>query len=148
MPFARFAFPALAVAALVATAGPARAQSPSASSSNIYEAASGRYGADLAAQCPAKHLEWIAPGEMPDHIDDFETTLNPTTNASLDPTGAALPGGGLAHCPGTGASCGVATRIAVYDKLGLLPQFVKFMCALPERCTDQSTCAADPAHGS
>lgn len=134
--------PLFALAGVLALATPSAAQRPSATSSNVYEAASGRYLDGLAAQCPTKHLDWIAPGETPDHNDEFEATLDPAARARLDPTSNALPGGGLAHCPGVGASCGNAVRLATYDRLGLLPRFVTFMCALPEACTEQSTCSS------
>ena len=109
---------------------------------SVYGAAYHAYLAGLAAQCPAKRLDWIAPGETPDHNDDFEQTLSKRTVARIDRIAPSLPGGGDARCPGIGASCGNATRLAAYRRAGVLPRFVRFMCALPERCTEQSTCTA------
>jgi hypothetical protein len=145
MPYVRLVFPLIALASAAGIGLSSLAQTPSAASANVYEAATGRYNAALAEQCPVKHLEWVAPGETPDHNDDFEATLDPVTRASLDPISNALPGGGLAHCPGFGASCGNAVRLAVYDRAGLIPRFAAFMCALPEHCAEQSTCKIDPA---
>ncbi len=118
----------------------ASAQTPD----DVYRTAAMRYDAGLAAQCPDKHLNWIAPGELPDHIDAFETKLGGAVSAKVDQVASTLPGGGEAHCPGVGASCGDTTRIAAYHRLDLLPKFVAFMCALPETCSGQSTCSPSP----
>ena len=127
--------PVLAIAGWL-TAAPAAAQS----SDTVYGAAVVHYQAGLNAVCPQKRLDLVAPGELPDDIDDFESRLDRETVTSIKRAAQSLPGGGDKRCPGVGAACGSHTRLAAYDQLALLAKFVAFMCALPERCSAQSTC--------
>lgn len=97
-----------------------------------------RYTVELKNLCPAKHLEWMPYGELPDVIDDFSTRL---TASDLKRVEAAEAD----RCKDVqmGASCGNEGFLRVMIEQSRLREFADFVCALPERCTAQSECKQD-----
>ena len=98
-----------------------------------------RYTAALETRCPAKRLNLIPYGELPDVIDDFSKRLSKRERKLV----SAAVTDRCKHVQ-MGASCGNEAFLRVMIKRNRVGEFAAFVCALPERCTAQSECRQDP----
>lgn len=97
--------------------------------------AAGPLASALAAQCPAKHLEWLNPGILIDGIDVWLAALPAGQKADVERR--AKPA--LAKCT-AGASCVNNAYIRSAAAAGALSALATAVCALPYRCTAPFTC--------
>ncbi len=97
-----------------------------------------QYTAALSKQCPQKHLQLLAFGDLPDVIDEFGTRLSVSDKRSIE---RAVKD----RCSkvGFGASCGNEAFLRVMVQKHRLDEFTAFVCQLPESCTAQSECTQD-----
>ena len=100
--------------------------------------ASKRYYTGLAQQCPQKHLDLMAYGELPDLIDAFGKRLSKAEWAAIRRAEADRCG-----ADAIGASCGNEGFLRVMVERKRLGEFVQFVCALPEHCTERAECERD-----
>lgn len=89
------------------------------------------FHAELARQCPGKHLEYMFQSEMLDVFDSFYQTLTPEKRAEFDRASDAEQA-----CADTiaGAGCANGANIELATRLKLLPDFVKYLCSGPAGC--------------
>lgn len=128
MMFARTFMPVTAFAAIAAAATP----------TTDFERVWQPYTTQLARQCPAKHLEWLAPAELRDALDDYKTHLSVTARQDMDRAE-------VRHCANVmaGASCSNVGDIEVAETRRALPQLAESTCDRFAMCREQSDC--DPA---
>ena len=98
------------------------------------------YRALLAKECPARHLEWLSPGELDDLIEvNFHDALPGALQARLD--GAdRTERAACAHAMG-GLVCFNAAYMRAMSAVGLLPRFARMVCGSGLSCKGQSLCA-------
>jgi hypothetical protein len=92
----------------------------------------------LAKLCPAKHLEWVSPGQLNDLIMiDFEGSLTKTIKAKIDRANDEK-----VACANViaGATCENVSHMKAMSKVGLLAKFAKSVCDSGLVCRGQSDC--------
>jgi hypothetical protein len=117
---------AVAVAAGLLAAGfwtPAAAQEPTDPDLLAYRA-------ELARQCPEKHLEWLNPGWLADPIGEVFEHATPAQKAVHD----RIYQEQCAHVE-AGASCGNFANIKAAARLKLTKQQAADVCREPAVCT-------------
>jgi hypothetical protein len=97
------------------------------------------YHALLAKQCPAKHLEWLSPGELDDLIEvNFHDALPGSLQSKLD----AADRTEKEACANNvaGLTCFNVAYMRAMSDVGLLPSFAKMVCVSGLTCKGQSDC--------
>ena len=97
------------------------------------------YRALVAKQCPAKHLEWLSPGELDDLIEvNFHDALPPALQTKLDAADKTEKAA-CANATG-GIVCFNAAYMRAMNDVSLLPRFAKLVCTSGLSCQGQSDC--------
>jgi hypothetical protein len=118
----------LLIAAVLAFAGPAAAQSPDSPATQAYQA-------ELARRCPAKHLEWLNPGILADPAGDFFESLTPDQKLVEQQIYVEDCAQAVA-----GASCGNAAIAKAALRFNLTPQLATYVCKAHYACTAPLEC--------
>jgi hypothetical protein len=118
----------LLIAAVVAFAAPAAAQSSDSSATQAYQA-------EFAKRCPAKHLEWLNPGILADPAADFFKSLTPDQKLVEQQTYVEDCAQVVA-----GASCGNAAIVKAAVRFNLTPQLATYVCKARYACTAPLEC--------
>ena len=93
------------------------------------------YEAELARQCPDKHLEQLSTRALRDGLDDYAASL---PNEVRD----RLQGAEQSQCSSgdAGAACVNAADLAATDGAGRIGELAGWICASFNGCTDQGAC--------
>lgn len=106
-----------------------------ASSTAKYDQVWHGYEVQLAKQCGAKHLEWLAPDELRDALDDYKQSA---------PRSVARQMSNAEHreCRESvaGASCSNVGDIEIAEEARLLQKVTAQVCSEYARCREQSDC--------
>jgi hypothetical protein len=95
------------------------------------------YRTQLAAQCPAKHLDWVSPADLFDLLEDYSGNLPQKIRHDMTRAEARR----CAGSPG-GASCPNAAVLEVAQRHHLISQIAAQTCSHFSICRDQSDCDA------
>lgn len=95
------------------------------------------YHAELARQCPAKHLDLLAPADLRDALDTFKGSLSARARRRMDGAERRACASSVA-----GATCSNAGDVRVAQAHRLLPRLVASVCASFTGCAEQSDCTA------
>ena len=90
----------------------------------------------LQQQCPAKRLDLMAPAELLNSIEDYETTLSAPDMVLVNKYMARA-----CRDVAAGAACNNTGFLQATIKLNRLDHFAGKLCQLPVVCTAQSKCA-------
>ena len=90
----------------------------------------------LQQQCPAKRLDLMAPAELLNSIEDYETQLSAQEMALVDKYTTRA-----CRDVAAGAACNNTGFLQAAIKLNRLDHFTGKLCQLPVVCTAQSKCA-------
>ncbi|MGG6101410.1 hypothetical protein QNH99_12055 [Pantoea allii] len=98
------------------------------------------YMAELTRQCPSKHLEWLAPADIRDALDDYKSHLNTDLQH-------AMTASEHHRCQGVsaGATCDNSGDLDIAQKNGLIPSVAASFCHRFVRCSKQSDCDSQSA---
>ncbi len=120
--------PILVAAMAIAWAAQAEAQVDA-------DQARAEYEAELARQCPAKHLELLSARDLRDGLDDYAASLPAEVRGRLQ-------GAEQAGCSSldAGAACVNAADLAATDGAGRIGELAGWICASFNGCTDQGAC--------
>jgi hypothetical protein len=126
----------LVIAGLLALglAPAAGAQTPDKPSPHV-RAAVTDYDAELARQCPAKRLDLLSPAALLDAWETFDGL--PAAQKAAEQTAMEK-----ACASANGASCDNMQMLVALHQGKHMPAFAAHVCARPETCTAQSSCAA------
>ena len=106
-----------------------------ASSTAKYDQIWHGYESQLAKQCGAKHLEWLAPAELWDALDDYKQSAPRSVARQMSNTEHRECRGSVA-----GASCSNVGDIEIAKEAGLIQQVTAQVCTEYARCREQSDC--------
>lgn len=125
------------IAAVLGVAAASVLAGASAEPASPYQRAMGPYFAELAKQCPAKHLDELSPGDLRDALDDFKDRQPREQREHLN----AIE---LSSCArsAAGATCANVADIGAANDLQLTPLFAAKVCQSFKVCREQSDCDA------
>jgi hypothetical protein len=102
-----------------------------------YKQAMDPYFAELARQCPAKHLELLSPADLDDVLEDFLETLPKADLPSYQSAAASACKNAIA-----GVTCGNVATIETANEQGRTAAIAARTCAAYKTCHEQSDCDA------
>ena len=93
------------------------------------------YEAELARQCPAKHLEQLSTRGLRDGLEDYAASLPAEVRDRLQ-------GAEQSQCSSAdaGAACVNAADLAAADTAGRIGELAGWICSSFNGCTDQGAC--------
>lgn len=89
----------------------------------------------LARQCPSKHLEWLAPADIRDALDEYKSHLSHGLQKAM-----AAAENHRCQDISAGATCDNVGDLDVANIHGLLPSVTASFCERFARCSKQSDC--------
>ncbi|WP_143023394.1 hypothetical protein [Sphingomonas sp. NFR15] len=93
------------------------------------------YEAELAKQCGAKHLEWLAPAELRDALDDYKQSAPRSIARRMSHAEERECRNSIA-----GASCSNVGDIEVAEEAHRIQQAAAHVCGEYVGCREQSDC--------
>jgi len=93
------------------------------------------YEAELAKQCGAKHLEWLAPADLRDALDDYKKSAPRTLARRMSHAEKQECRNSIA-----GASCFNVGDIRIAEEAHLTQQVAAHVCGHYAACREQSDC--------
>ena len=91
-------------------------------------------------RCPSHHVEWICGDCSLFLVEDFNATLSRPQQRSVERIADVRRG-----CAGEwgGFGCEASRRTTAYQKLGLMPRFVRYACRRI-KCEEAAICSRVP----
>ncbi|MCC4595384.1 hypothetical protein NRY95_05295 [Xanthomonas campestris pv. phormiicola] len=106
-----------------------------ASSTEKYEQVWHVYNTELAKQCGDKHLEWLAPAELRDALDDYKQSASKAFAQKMTRAEKRECRNVVA-----GASCSNVADIKIAEQAHLIRQVTSQVCREYAQCREQSDC--------
>ena len=113
----------------------AAAWAGSALAQTAFDVARDQFQAELAAQCPEKQLQMLAPRDLRDGLDDYKEGLSQDQLARLQQAEQT-------QCSSmdAGVACVNMADIAAAGEMGEMSHFATSLCLDFLRCRDQGVC--------
>ncbi|MCW0317784.1 hypothetical protein NB724_002935 [Pantoea ananatis] len=93
------------------------------------------YQAELARQCPAKHLEWLAPADIRDALDDYKSRLSTGLQSAMTTAERHR-----CRDVSAGVTCDNVGDLDIAWKNDLMPAVAASFCRRFTMCRKQSDC--------